>query len=190
MADKKTAVLSIYATREECERAANALINSGFSPADLSVLLPENVAPSTNVGEERATKAPEGATAGAASGATLGGMFGFLAGLGAPAIPGVGPFLAAGPLIGTLAGMGVGGTVGGFTGALIGMGIPEFEAKRYQSRLQKGGILLSVYCENAGQIRSAKEILARTGAEDVADASESSAANEDREIGRYAAASE
>ena len=190
MADKKTAVFGIYKTREDCEQAADELVHSGFSPADLSVLLPENLAGIGNVGVQKATKAPEGATAGAASGATLGGVFGLLAGIGALAIPGVGPFLAAGPLIGALAGIGVGGTVGGFTGALIGMGFPEYEAKRYEGRLQKGGVLFSVYCDALERVKTAKEVLARTGAEDITAASESSPEKQNREMGRRAAASE
>jgi hypothetical protein len=189
MANKKTAVFGIYATRRECEEAADELINSGFLPTDLSVLLPENLGNSTNVAVEKSTKAPEGATAGAASGATLGGAFGLLAGLGALAIPGIGPFLAAGPLMATLAGIGVGGALGGFTGALVGMGIPEYEAKRYEGRLQKGGILFSVYCETTPQVKTAKEILGNTGAEDVAEAGESSLAKKERELGRRAAGS-
>ena len=189
MASKKTAVFGIYPSRQQCEEAADDLINSGFLPTDLSVLLPENLANASNIAVEKSTKAPEGATAGAASGATLGGAFGLLAGLGALAIPGVGPFLAAGPLIGTLAGIGVGGAVGGFTGALIGLGIPEYEAKRYEGRLQKGGILFSVYCETAEQAKTATDFLRRTGAEDVAEVGESSAAKKEREIGRRAAGS-
>lgn len=189
MANKKIAVFGIYARRRECEEAADELINSGFLPTDLSVLLPENLANSTNVAVEKSIKAPEGATAGAASEATIGGAFGLLAGLGALAIPGVGPFLAAGPLIGALAGIGVGGAVGGFAGALIGLGIPEYEARRYEGRLQKGGILFSVYCETAKRVKTAKEILGRTGAEDVAEASESSLAKKERELGRRAAGS-
>lgn len=189
MANKETAVFGIYASRKQCEEAANELINAGFLPTDLSVLLPENLANATNIAVEKATKAPEGATAGAASGATLGGAFGLLAGLGALAIPGVGPFVAAGPLIGALAGIGVGGAVGGFTGALIGLGIPEYEAKRYEGLLQKGGILFSVYCETDEQAKTAIEILERTDADDVAEASESSAAKKERELGRRAAGS-
>jgi hypothetical protein len=189
MATKKTAVFGIYATRAQCEQAADELINSGFLPTDLSVLLPENLANATDVAVEKSSMVPEGAAAGAASGATLGGAFGLLAGLGALAIPGVGPFLAVGPLIGALAGIGVGGTVGGFMGALIGLGIPEYEAKRYEGRLQKGGILFSVYCETTEQTKTAAEVLKRTGAEDVAEANESSAAKKERELGRHAAGS-
>jgi len=127
-----------------------------------------------DMGTEKATKAPEGAVAGAGSGAVLGGTLGLLAGIGALAIPGVGPLIAAGPIMATLAGIGVGGAVGGFTGALIGLGIPEYEAKRYEGRLQRGGILLSVHCDTSDEIDRAKEILERTGAEDISSTGESS----------------
>jgi hypothetical protein len=189
MANKKTAVFGIYANRAQCEVAADELIGLGFSPADLSVLLPENLANATNVAVEKSTKAPEAATAGAASGATIGGAFGLLAGLGALAIPGVGPFLVAGPLIGALAGVGVGGAVGGFAGALIGLGIPEYEAKLYEGRLQKGGILFAAYCDSAAEVQSAKQTLVRTGAQDVSDVSEASNTKRQHEAGRRAAGS-
>jgi hypothetical protein len=124
---------------------------------------------------KKGTKAPEGATAGAGSGAVIGGALGWLAGTGALAIPGLGPFIAAGPIMAALAGIGVGGAIGGFTGALVGMGIPEYEAKRYEGRLQKGGILLSVHCDTSEEIDEAKEIMKRTGGEDISSTSESSA---------------
>lgn len=189
MADKKVAVFGVYTNRAQCELAADELVGSGFSPADLSALLPENLANATNVAVEKSTKAPEAAAAGAASGATVGGALGLLAGLGALAIPGVGPLLVAGPLIGALAGIGVGGAVGGFAGAFIGLGIPEFEAKLYEGRLQKGGILFAAYCDSPAAVQSAKEILTRTGAEDVAAAAESSAKKRETEVGRRAAGS-
>src|SRR5882672_2193534 len=173
MAEKKTAVFGIYSSREAAERAADALVNAGFSPADLSVLLPENLG-NRSIGTEKSTKAPEGATAGGSTGAVLGGTLGLLAGIGALAIPGVGPLIAAGPIMATLAGMGVGGAVGGVTGGLIGLGIPEFEAKRYEGRLKKRGILLSVHCDNSEEIKQAKQILKNTGAEDVTSTGESS----------------
>jgi hypothetical protein len=140
------------------------------------------------MGTEKATKAPEGAAAGAGSGAVLGGTLGLLAGIGALAIPGVGPLIAAGPIMATLAGMGVGGTIGGLTGALIGVGIPEYEAKRYEGRLQKGGILLSVHCDTSEEVKQAKEILERTGGEEVSSTGESSvdSAKSGREIHRTA----
>src|SRR6202051_1678478 len=173
MASKKTAVFGIYSTREGVETAADLLARSGFPVTDISVLLPESLG-SKDMGTEKATKAPEGAAAGAGSGAVLGGTLGLLAGIGALAIPGVGPLIAAGPIMAALAGIGVGGAVGGFTGAMIGMGIPEFEAKRYEGRLQKGGILLSVHCDTAGEITRAKEVLKATGADDVSSTGESS----------------
>jgi hypothetical protein len=127
------------------------------------------------MGTEKATKAPEGAAAGVTTGGVIGGTLGVLAGVGLLAIPGLGPFIAAGPIMAGLAGLGVGGAVGGFTGALIGMGIPEFEAKRYEGRLKKGGILLSVHCDTSEQIKRAKEVLERTGGEHVSSTGESSA---------------
>lgn len=174
MADKKTAVFGIYSTRDGVERATDTLIKSGFSAQDISVLLPENLGSAKDMGTEKATKAPEGATTGAVSGATVGGVLGLLAGMGALAIPGVGPLIAAGPIMGALAGLGVGGAVGGFTGALIGMGIPEYEAKRYEGRLKKGGILFSVHCNTSEEIKRAKEVIERTGGEDISSTTESS----------------
>lgn len=171
--NKKTSVLGIYTNRDTVERAADTLIKSGFRAADISVLLPENLGGKA-IGTEKATKAPEGATTGATSGAVLGGGLGLLVGIGALAIPGLGPFIAAGPIMAALAGMGVGGTVGGITGALVGLGIPEYEAKRYEGRMQKGGILLSVHCDTSDEIKRAKELLKSTGAEDISSTTESS----------------
>src|SRR5271154_834621 len=173
MSGKKTAVFGIYPTLSSADHATDTLVRSGFSPSDISALLPENLG-SRQIGTEKATKAPEGAAAGAGSGAVLGGTLGLLAGIGALAIPGVGPLIAAGPIMATLAGIGVGGAVGGFTGALIGVGIPEYEAKRYEGRLQKGGILLSVHCNTSDEIKRAKELMKATGAEDVSSTGESS----------------
>jgi hypothetical protein len=150
------------------------LVKAGFSAADVSALLPENLG-SKPIATEKNSKAPEGAATGAGSGAVLGGTLGLLAGIGALAIPGVGPLIAAGPIMAALAGVGVGGAVGGFTGALIGMGIPEFEAKRYEGRLKKGGILLSVHCDTSDEIKRAKEIMKNTHAEDVSSTGEASA---------------
>ena len=116
---------------------------------------------------EKSTKAPEGATAGAGSGVLIGGALGWLAGIGALALPGLGPFIAAGPIMATLAGLGVGGVVGGITGALIGVGIPEYEAKRYEGRLTKGGILISIHSDKTQDIAHAREIMERTGGEDI-----------------------
>jgi hypothetical protein len=173
--NKKTAVFGIYTSRDTVERAAETLVNSGFAARDISVLMPENLGP-RQVGTEKATKAPEGAATGAGTGAVLGGTLGLLAGIGALAIPGAGPFIAAGPIMAALAGAGVGGTVGGIAGALIGLGIPEYEAKRYEGRVQKGGILLSVHCNTSDEIKRAKEVLRTSGAEDISSTGESSAA--------------
>ncbi len=172
--NKKKSVFGIYNTRESVERAVDTFLKSGFASSDISVLLPENLG-GKPIATHKDTKAPEGATAGGAGGAVVGGTLGLLAGIGALAIPGLGPFIAAGPIMAALAGMGVGGAVGGFAGALIGMGIPEYEAKRYEGRIQKGGILLSVHCDTSDQIKRAKEIMKNTGAEDIASTGESSA---------------
>src|ERR1700724_2983660 len=159
--NKKTAVFGIYGTHEAVDRGADTLVRSGFASSDISVLLPENLG-SKAIGTEKATKAPEGAATGAGSGAVLGGTLGLLAGIGALAIPGVGPLIAAGPIMAALAGMGIGGAVGGLTGALVGMGIPEYEAKRYEGRLKKGGILFSVHCATSDEVKRAKEVIERT----------------------------
>src|SRR5271168_2495623 len=179
--NKKTAVFGIFTTVASADNATDSLVRSGFAATDISALLPENLG-TKQIGTEKATKAPEGATAGAGTGAVLGGALGLLAGMGALAIPGVGPFIAAGPIMATLAGMGVGGTVGGLTGALIGLGIPEYEAKRYEGRLQKGAILLSVHCDTSDEIKRAKEILKSTGAEDISSTGEASV---DAKAARY-----
>jgi hypothetical protein len=188
--NKKTAVFGIYSTLVAADNATDTLIRSGFAAANISALLPENLGPKA-IGTEKASKAPEGAAAGAGTGAVLGGALGLLAGIGALAIPGVGPFIAAGPIMAGLAGLGVGGAVGGFTGALIGMGIPEYEAKRYEGRIKNGGILLSVHCDTSDQIKRAKEVMKNTGAEDISStgeaSSDSSAAN--REAARKSAGS-
>ncbi len=174
MSGKKTAVFGIYPSLSSADNATDTLIRSGFLAADISALLPENLG-SRQIGTEKATKAPEGAATGAGSGAVLGGALGLLAGIGALAIPGVGPLIAAGPIMAALAGVGVGGAVGGFTGALIGLGIPEYEAKRYQGRVEKGGVLLSVHCDTSEEIKRAKELMKNTGAEDISSTGESSA---------------
>jgi hypothetical protein len=186
MADKKTAVFGIYSTREGAEQAADAIVSAGFSSSDISVLLPENLG-KRSIGTEKSTKAPEGATAGGGTGAVLGGALGLLAGIGALAIPGVGPLIAAGPIMATLAGMGVGGTIGGVTGALVGLGIPEYEAKRYEGRIQKGGILLSVHCSTSDEVKRAKDVIERTGAEDVSSTGEASVSSENERTMRRTA---
>src|SRR5271168_4843925 len=179
MSGKKTSVFGIYSNLAAADNATDTLVRSGYPAADISALLPDNLG-SKEIRTEEATKAPEGATTVATSGAVLGGALGLLAGIGALAIPGVGPLIAAGPIMATLAGMGVGGTVGGFTGALIGLGIPEYEAKRYEGRMQKGGILLSVHCSTSDEVTRSKQILKGTGAEDVSSTGEASVDKADR----------
>src|SRR5436853_1862280 len=174
MAGKNTAVFGIYRTRAGAEQGVDALIQNGFRNEDISVLLPENVGTKDFV-HKKNTKAPEGATAGAGTGAVVGGTLGLLAGIGVLAIPGLGPFIAAGPIVGALAGAGTGGAVGGIIGALVGMGIPEYEAKRYEGMIQEGLILLSVHCDNSDWVKRAKEIMERTGAQDIASSGEASA---------------
>ena len=168
-----TAVFGIYADRVGVENAVDALKAEGFRNSDISVLFPEN-AGTKDFAHEKSTKAPEGTATGAGTGVVLGGALGWLVGIGALAIPGVGPFIAAGPIMAALAGAGVGGTVGGLTGALIGMGIPEYEAKRFEGRVKDGGILLSVHSDDSAWTKKAKEILERTGAQDISSTGEAS----------------
>lgn len=174
MAGKNTAAFAIYRTRDSVEYAVDALRTEGFRSTDISVLFPENQG-TKDFAVEKNTKAPEGTAAGATSGAVLGGGLGWLAGIGALAIPGLGPFIAAGPIVAALAGAGAGGLLGGITGALVGMGIPEFEAKRYEGRIKEGGILLSVHCDDSAWTKKAKDIMERTGGQDVSSTGEASA---------------
>jgi hypothetical protein len=182
MAGKNTAVFGIYPSYTTVEMGVESLKAAGFSNRDISALLPQSVG-TKDFAHEKGTKAPEGATAGAGTGVVLGGAMGWLLGVGALAIPGLGPFIAAGPIMAALAGAGVGGAVGGITGALIGMGIPEYEAKRYEGRVKDGGILLSVHCDSSESVRLAKQTLERTGAQDVSSGGEAS--SDDSTINRH-----
>jgi hypothetical protein len=177
MAGKNTAVFGIYPSYSSVEYGVDALRAASFSNSDISVLFAEGTG-SKDFAHEKGTKAPEGASAGAGTGALLGGALGWLAGIGSLAIPGLGPFIAAGPIVATLAGAGVGGVVGGLTGALIGMGIPEYEAKRYEGRVKDGGILLSVHSDTSEWTNRAKMILEETGAQDISSTSEASSDTE------------
>jgi hypothetical protein len=174
MSSKNKAVFGIYSSSVRAERAVDRLMADGFLSNDISVLLPDSKS-TKDFAHQKDTKAPEGTATGVAAGGLLGGTLGVLAGIGTLAIPGVGPLIAAGPIMGGLAGLGVGGAVGGLIGALVGMGIPEYEAKRYEGRIKAGGVLLSVHCDTSDEITLAKNILEQTGAEDIASASESSA---------------
>jgi hypothetical protein len=171
---KNISVFGIFSNRARLEGSIENLRLSGFRAVDISVLLPENLG-NKDMGVEKASKSPEGAATGAASGAVVGGALGWLAGIGMLAIPGLGPLMAAGPIMAALAGVGAGATLGGVTGALVGMGIPEYEAKRFEGRVKNGGILLSVHCDDSDWAGKAKEILERTGAEDISSSSEAAA---------------
>ncbi len=167
----RTAVLGIFQTRSAVDYAVDQLKINGFRNSDISVLMPTKEG-SDEFAHEKHTKAPEGVTTGATSGALLGGGLGWLVGMGSLAIPGIGPFIAAGPIMAALAGMGVGGAVGGVAGALVGAGIPEYEAKRFEGMVKGGGILLSVHVDDHEWSRKAKDLLERTGAKDIASTSE------------------
>src|SRR6202041_2474978 len=166
MSSKNTAVFGIYATPGTAEAAVDHLLSKGFSNAAISLLLPDDES-TRAFAHEKSTKAPEGTTTGVTTGGVIGGALGLLAGIGALAIPGIGPLIAAGPIVAALAGAGALGAVGGIVGSLVGMGIPEYEAKRYEGRVKHGGILLSVHCDDHDWVRRGEDILKRTGAEDV-----------------------
>ena len=174
MAETKTAVFGIYHNRVQAERSVDDLLAAGFSNDDISVLFPDNQG-SRDFAHEKNTQAPEGTTAGVTTGGAIGGTLGLLAGFGVLAVPGVGPLLAAGPIMAALAGLGVGGAVGGLIGALVGMGIPEYEAKRYEGHIKEGGVLLSVHCDSSDRITRAKDLLRHTGAQDISSSGEASA---------------
>ena len=164
MANK--AVFGIATSVPQAERIANQLKAAGFSGNDISVLFPDKTG-TRDFAHEQHTKAPEGAAAGASTGGVLGGGLGWLVGIGALAIPGVGPFIAAGPIMAALAGAAVGAAAGGLTGALVGLGIPEYEAKRYEGKMLKGNMLMSVHAEDGDEVDRAKEIFKREGAQDI-----------------------
>ena len=174
MSGKNTAVFGIYHTRDAAEEAVDALRKANFRNTDISALFPDNTG-TKDFAHEKHTKAPEGASTGAASGVVAGGVLGWLAGIGLLAIPGIGPFIAAGPIVAALAGAGALGTFGGIVGALVGMGIPEYEAKRYEGRVKHGGILLSVHCDDSHWAKRAEETFKMTGAEDVSSTGEAHA---------------
>ena len=168
---KNTAVFGIYADRIAVEEGVEHLRRAGFRNTDISVLFPENQG-TKDFAHERNTKAPEGVTSGVVAGGITGGVLGLLTGIGVLAIPGLGPLIAAGPIVAALAGAGAVGTLGGIVGAMVGMGIPEYEAKRYEGRIREGGMLLSVHCDNVDWTKRAKDVLRETGAQDIASADE------------------
>jgi len=178
MANKNVAVFGIFQTATNAEMAVDQLVAAGYSNGDVSVLM-TNAYTTREFAHEKNTKAPEGTAVGVTTGGLVGGTLGLLAGIGALAIPGIGPIIAAGPIMASLAGLGVGGALGGVIGALAGMGIPEYEAKRYEGRVKDGGVLLSVHCETPGEIQRAKEILKSSGAEDIASTGEKAVSSHD-----------
>jgi len=167
-------VYGLFNSRTHLEDGLTRIRSNGFRAEDISVLLPENIG-TKDLGVEKSTKSPEGATTGGAAGAVAGGVLGWLVGIGALAIPGVGPFIAAGPIMAALAGAGAGAAVGGISGGLIGLGMPEYEAQRYEGRVKEGGILVSVHCDNGDWASRAKKVLESAGATDISSSGEASA---------------
>jgi hypothetical protein len=177
----KTSVICIAKTELQASGIVEELNMEGFSGNDISVLFPDKRG-TKDFAHEQHTKAPEGATTGGVTGGVLGGALGLLVGIGALTIPGVGPFIAAGPIMAALGGAAVGGAVGGITGALIGLGIPEYEAKRYEGKIKDGNILISVHTEDSEEISRAKKIFSDAGADDISSTGEATAPK-----GKYAA---
>jgi hypothetical protein len=170
----KSSIFGIVKTHAQAEQVVQGLQDAGFNSSEISVLLPDNEG-KHDIGHVKATKAPEGATTGAATGGVTGGVLGLLAGIGALAIPGVGPFIAAGPIMAALSGAAIGATTGGVVGGLIGLGIPEIEAKRYENKLKSGNYLLAVHYHDGAEKDRAKEIFEAAGAEDISTTSMSKA---------------
>ena len=175
---KNKAVFGLVSSETQAEQIVNELQSAGFSGSDISVLFPDKQG-TRDFAHEQNTKAPEGAVTGASAGGVLGGTLGLLAGIGALAIPGLGPFIAAGPIMATLSGAAVGATAGGIAGALVGMGIPELEAKRYEGKIKDGNILMAVHVDDADQQKAAKEILEGGGAEDIKTGGEAKVPDDD-----------
>jgi hypothetical protein len=182
MANKS--VFCIAHDDSQAARIVDELKSAGFSNNDISVLLPDKGS-TKEFAHEKGTKAPEGALTGVGAGGVLGGVLGWLVGVGALAIPGIGPIIAAGPIAAALSGAAVGATAGGLVGALVGMGIPEYQAKRYEGQLREGRVLISVHSENSEETRRAKDIFERAGAKDIASAGEESISDKDRAGGDY-----
>lgn len=173
MSSKHTAVMAIFQDETAVTYAIDQLRAKGFRSTDVSVLLADNKG-TKDFAHKKDTKAPEGATTGGTTGAAVGGVLGWLAGVGALAIPGLGPLIAAGPIVAALAGAGVGGALGGLTGALIGMGIPEYEAKRFEGMIKEGKALISVHCDSHEWVKKAKDVLDAAGGLDIASRNEES----------------
>jgi hypothetical protein len=173
MADK--AVFCIANSEAQAVRIVEDARAAGFSGNDISVLFPDKIG-TRDFAHEKHTKAPEGAAAGATTGGVLGGVAGWLVGIGALAIPGLGPFVAAGPIMAALGGAAAGAAAGGLTGALVGLGMPEYEAKRYEGKIKSGGILISIHTEDGDEVTRVKELFKQAGAEDISYTGEAKAA--------------
>jgi hypothetical protein len=169
----KKSVFCIATSRTQADQIVDQLRSANFSNNDISALFADK-GTTHDFAHEKNTKAPEGAVTGAGTGGVVGGALGWIAGIGALAIPGVGPFIAAGPIIAALSGAAIGAAVGGIAGGLIGLGIPEIEAKRYEGKLKEGNILISVHTENSAEITRAKDIFTRAGAQDICTTGETS----------------
>jgi hypothetical protein len=174
MANKNTSVFGMYPDRLSVDEAAEALRAAGFRGTDISALFQENLG-TKDFAHEKSTKAPEGATAGGIAGGIAGGVLGWLIGIGTLTIPGLGPLLAAGPVVAALAGVGAVGAMGAIIGALAGLAVPEYEAKRFEGRVKQGGVLMSVHCDNRDWVKRAKDLLRQTGAEGIDSTAESRA---------------
>jgi hypothetical protein len=164
-------VYALATSDAQAVRIANRLRDCGFTASDISIITPDR-AGARDLGHQDSTKAPEGAATGAGTGAILGGALGWLAGVGALAIPGLGPLIAAGPILATLSGMAAGGTIGGLTGALVGMGIPEYEAQQYEGKLREGNTLMCVHAENTDEAATARQIYSEEKAESISTGTE------------------
>jgi hypothetical protein len=181
----KKSVFCIATSRSQADQIVDQLKIASFSNNDISVLFPDKET-THDFAHEKHTKAPEGVATGASTGGVIGGALGWIAGIGALAIPGVGPFIAAGPIIAALSGAAIGATAGGIAGGLIGLGIPEIEAKRYEGKIKKGNLLLSVHTENSAEISRAKDIFTKAGAQDICTTGEASTPKESKATGRAA----
>ena len=170
--ETKKAVVGLVKSQSQAESIVNDLRSAGFSTGDVSALFPDK-STTRDFAHEKNTKAPEGAATGAGTGGLLGGTLGWLAGIGTLAIPGVGPLIAAGPILAALSGAAVGATVGGITGGLVGLGVPELEAKQYEGKIRDGNILISVHTDDSDELKRAKDILTRAGASSVTSSGES-----------------
>lgn len=175
-------VICLTKSEAQAETIVQRLTAAGIPTGDVSVLFPDKTG-SRDFAHEHNTKAPEGTAIGASAGGVTGGVLGLLAGIGALAIPGVGPFIAAGPIMAALSGAAVGATIGGIAGALIGMGIPEFEAKQYEAKIKEGNILISVHARDGDGVDQVKEVMKAAGAEDITTTGEANVSDKERMAG-------